>query len=66
MDRCEALQYEIAILEQSIEDAKNFKHTAYDDIPELIVLSQPEKKLAARLVLKRILVHHWCLKMGLV
>jgi hypothetical protein len=39
MDRCEALQYEIAILEQSILDAKNFKHTAYDDIPELIVVS---------------------------
>jgi hypothetical protein len=38
MDRCEALQYEIAILEQSILDAKNFKHTAYDDVPELIVL----------------------------
>jgi len=38
MDRCEALQYEIAILEQSILDAQNFKHTAYDDVPELIVV----------------------------
>ena len=38
MDRCEGLQYEIAILEQSIVDAKNFSHTAYDDVPELIVL----------------------------
>jgi len=38
MDRCEALQYEIAVLEQSILDAQNFKHTAYDDVPELIVV----------------------------
>ena len=38
MDRCEGLQYEIAMLNQSIEDAKNFRSTAFDDVPELIVL----------------------------
>jgi hypothetical protein len=38
MDRCEGLQYEIAMLNQSIDDAKNFRSTAFDDIPELIVL----------------------------
>lgn len=38
MDRCEGLQYEIAMLNQTIEDAKNFRSMAFDDVPELIVL----------------------------
>ena len=38
MDRCEGLQYEIAMLNQTIEDAKNFRSMAFDDLPELIVL----------------------------